>query len=116
MSDVLACAERGISAPPEVVFNTAIDPARVAAWLPAPLWDAGVRWSAEPRPDLCATWEADGQDGWSASLQVREVDAGGAVVRLELDADTPPPARLAEIADKSLVSLAREVADNLTAG
>ncbi len=27
-------AERGISAPPEVVYNTAIDPTRKAAWLP----------------------------------------------------------------------------------
>ena len=37
-----AHAERGMSAPPEVVFNTAIDPDRAAAWLPEPLRQDGT--------------------------------------------------------------------------
>jgi uncharacterized protein YndB with AHSA1/START domain len=104
-----------MSAPPEVVFNTATDPDRVSAWLPAPLRRDGA-----PRPevtaaDLRARWRTAGTPNWSARLQVSAVDAGGATVRLELEAD-PPDQRLPEIADESLASLAREVADNLTAG
>ncbi len=49
----MASAERGISAPPEVVFNTAIDPNRMSAWLPEPL-------RADGRP---ATDPSDGAYG-----------------------------------------------------
>ena len=38
-----ARAVRGMSAPPEVVFNTATDPARASAWLPEPLRGDGAR-------------------------------------------------------------------------
>jgi hypothetical protein len=107
--------ERGISAPPEVVFNTAIDPRRTAYWLPEPLRD-GERPATEITvDDLRARWHRDGSPAWSARLEVSPVDAGGASVRLELAAD-PPQRRLREIADESLASLARVVADNLTAG
>jgi hypothetical protein len=108
----MARAERGMSAPPEVVFNTATDPNRVSAWLPAPLRRDGVPGPDLAAADLAARWRAP---NWSARLQVSAIDAGGATVRLELEAD-PPDQRLPEIADESLASLAREVADNLTAG
>ena len=107
-----AHAERGMSAPPEVVFNTAIDPDRAAAWLPEPLRQDGNR-----RPEvisaeqLQARWCSDSAPDWSAELQVEAADAGGARVRLDLaggDVDG--------LADQTLASLAREVADNLTAG
>ncbi|MEE6257377.1 hypothetical protein [Plantactinospora sonchi] len=104
-----------MSAPPEVVFNTATDPDRVSAWLPEPLrGDSSQGPETEPT-DLRARWRTAGSPAWSAQLEVASVDAGGANVRLALDAD-PPEQRLREIADESLASLAREVADNLTAG
>ncbi|AVT38727.1 hypothetical protein [Plantactinospora sp. BB1] len=108
-------AERGMSAPPEVVFSTATDPDRVSAWLPAPLREDGG-----PRPelstaDLRARWRSAGSPDWSARLQVSPVDAGGATVRLELEGE-PSEQRLHEIADESLAGLAREVDDNLTPG
>lgn len=101
-----------MSEPPEVVFNTAIDPDRAAAWLPEPLRQDGHR-----RPEVIsieqmrATWYSDSAPGWSAEIQVEPVDAGGARVRLDLaggDSDG--------LADQTLANLAREVADNLTAG
>lgn len=107
-----AHAERGMSAPPEVVFNTAIDPDRAAAWLPEPLRQDGSR-----RPEVIsieqmrATWYSAAAPDWSAEIQVEAVDAGGARVRLNLGgADTPG------LAEETLANLAREVADNLTAG
>jgi len=111
----MARAERGMSAPPEVVFNTATDPARLSTWLPAPLRPRGA---AEPETTtnvLRARWSSGGSSGWSARLQVWPIEAGGATVRLELEAD-PPDHRLREIADESLASLAQQVADNLSPG
>ncbi|MFK3983681.1 hypothetical protein ACI2K4_25280 [Micromonospora sp. NPDC050397] len=109
-----AHAERGMDAPPEVVFNTATDPDRVGAWLPAPLrTDGGT--PARVTGALGAHWETRGSPNWSARLQVRSTDAGGANVRLELEADQPDRG-LDRLADESLVNLAREVAENLTPG
>ncbi|WP_329111470.1 hypothetical protein OG792_27645 [Micromonospora sp. NBC_01699] len=110
----MAHAERGMSAPPEVVFNTATDPDRVDAWLPAPLRRDGGTPAGITDP-LGAHWRTSGSPTWSARLQVRPGDAGGASVRLELAAD-PQDRGLDRLADESLVNLAREVADNLTPG
>lgn len=41
-SEGAAQAERAISAPAAVVFNTATDPDRLGAWLPRPLRDTGA--------------------------------------------------------------------------
>lgn len=106
-------AERGMSAPPEVVFNTATDPSRFATWLPPDLRPDGHR-PVMVADDLRACWTPDSNE-WSAELQVGQLAAGGAVARLELAADLPDD-RLAEIAEESLTRLARHVADNLTAG
>ncbi|RIV36606.1 SRPBCC family protein [Micromonospora radicis] len=104
----MAYAERGVSAPPEVVFNTATDPDRTAAWLPEPLLSA----SRVGEPDgFRARWDARDTD-WSAELQVEPEDAGGARVRLDLTGD----GSASRLADEALVNLAREVADNLQAG
>ncbi|WP_320067637.1 hypothetical protein [Micromonospora sp. RTGN7] len=109
-----AHAERGMSAPPEVVFSTATDPTRAAAWLPQPL-----RADGDSRPDvsaeqLRARWASDSAPDWSAEIQVEATDAGGARVRLDL---TGAPGQAAPgLADETLANLAREVADNLTAG
>ncbi|MFY1672877.1 hypothetical protein ACN27G_23430 [Plantactinospora sp. WMMB334] len=134
---VRAGAERGMSAPPEVVFNTATDPDRVAAWLPAHLRENGglpahLRNNGGPgrdgdgrdgpelatATDLQARWHSSGQPDWSAWLQVSPAAAGGATVRLELEAESDPSSGrdLRAIADESLTSLAREVDDNLSAG
>ncbi|MGC4807121.1 hypothetical protein [Micromonospora sp. DT233] len=107
-------AERGMSAPPEVVFSTATDPTRAASWLPPPL-----RADGDSRPDvsaeeLTARWASDSAPGWSAEIRVEPADAGGARVRLDLAGASgqPDPG----LADETLDNLAREVADNLTAG
>ncbi|WBB54758.1 hypothetical protein [Verrucosispora sp. WMMD573] len=107
----MAYAERGVSAPPEVVFNTATDPDRISSWLPEPLL------ANEPAREgdagqLLARWTARSAD-WSAELRVEPVDAGGSRLRLELGGGGEDVSRLA---DEALDSLAREVADNLQAG
>ncbi|GLI00090.1 hypothetical protein Pa4123_53660 [Phytohabitans aurantiacus] len=93
-------AERGMSAPPEVVFNTATDPAR-SGWLPGELR------ATPPEVDLDrlrARWHD------RAQLTVHPNPAGGA--RVELQVDGAP----SEEADRALDDLARAVDDNLTAG
>ncbi|WP_328343600.1 hypothetical protein [Micromonospora sp. NBC_00421] len=101
-------AERGMSAPPEVVFSTATDPDRTDAWLPGTLRADGPAPTTRSDHELRARW--DGPDG-AAELQVAPADAGGARVRLELPAGSADG-----LADESLVNLEREVAENLTAG
>ncbi|MBX7265514.1 hypothetical protein KIF24_05300 [Micromonospora sp. Llam7] len=107
----MASAERGVSAPPEVAFNTATDPDRISAWLPEPLL------SADPSRDgdaerLRARWDARRTD-WSAELCVEPADAGGSWLRLELGGGGAEADRLA---GEALTNLVREVADNLQAG
>ncbi|MEH1015869.1 hypothetical protein V6U90_22505 [Micromonospora sp. CPCC 206060] len=108
-------AARGMSAPPEVVFNTATDPDRATAWLPPALRSDG-----QCRPDrmdgeLRARWTSSAAPGWSAELSVHPGNAGGSQVRLTLDAG-PDQRQLDGLAEETLDSLAREVAENLTAG
>ncbi|WP_405099994.1 hypothetical protein [Micromonospora sp. NBC_01412] len=109
-----AHAERGMSAPPEVVFNTATDPDRAAAWLPQPLRSDG-----RSRPDVSAgqmraRWASASAPGWSAEIRVEPGDAGGAQVQLDLTGASgqADPG----LAEETLANLAREVAENLTAG
>ncbi|RLK13381.1 hypothetical protein DER29_4402 [Micromonospora sp. M71_S20] len=106
----MASAERGMSAPPEVVFNTATDPARASAWLPEPLRADGSPADEVSAEELRARWSAAGE--WSAEIRVEPAQAGGARTRLDLTGG-PDAGRLA---DEALDSLAREVADNLQAG
>jgi uncharacterized protein YndB with AHSA1/START domain len=106
-------AERHMSAPPEVVFNTATDPARASAWLPPAL-----RVDGAPTPDiegeeLRARWR--GPSEATAEIRVDPEDSGGAVVRLDL-ADPQDGRDADRLATEALDSLAREVADNLQAG
>lgn len=104
-------AERDMSAPPEVVFNTATDPTRMSAWLPAEL--------SRERPHIDVDRLRARYDGscqpCSGTLRVRSTPVGGALVEFELVADSRQPS-LTETAERSLARLAREVADNLTAG
>ncbi|WP_229406675.1 hypothetical protein [Micromonospora sp. NBRC 110038] len=109
-----ARAQRGMSAPPEVVFSTATDPDRAAAWLPEPLRSDGDSRPEVDAGDLRAWWRSDSAPGWSAEIRVEPADAGGARVRLDL-AGAAGGAE-AGLADEILANLAREVADNLTAG
>lgn len=107
-----AYAERGVSAPPEVAYGTATDPARQTAWLPTQLRHSAA--SSLDGDELQASWaERDGP--WSALLRVYPAQAGGATLRLELDADLPHE-HLVRIADETLASLAGAVTDNLNAG
>ncbi|MBQ1027242.1 SRPBCC family protein [Micromonospora sp. C95] len=107
----MAYSERGVSAPPEVVFNTATDPDRISSWLPEPLLSSGPAQEGEVE-QLRARWTAGGAD-WTAELRVEPVDAGGSRLRLEIGGGGEDADRLA---DEALDSLAREVADNLQAG
>lgn len=127
----MAYAERGMSAPPEVVFSTATDPDRLSAWLPTPLRTDGAGPPAVESADLSVRWSNAEPPGFTAQLRVRGGSAGGANVRLDLDVqptrpesvsgsasgtERPDDRQLTELAERSLASLAREVADNLTAG
>lgn len=105
-------AERDMSAPPEVVFNTAIDPARRSAWLPAQLADQ------PPAVDVDSLQARYGDESFApgcAFLQVRGTPTGGATVQFNLVVDPAHPG-LTETAERSLACLAWVVADNLTAG
>ncbi|MFG3418675.1 hypothetical protein ACIBTZ_06575 [Micromonospora sp. NPDC049460] len=106
----MAHAERGMSAPPEVVFNTATDPDRASAWLPDPLRGDGSPAEEVSAEELRARWSAAGD--WCAEIRVDPALAGGARTRLDLTGG-PDAGRMAE---EALDSLAREVADNLQAG
>ncbi|MEV0806172.1 hypothetical protein [Micromonospora sp. NPDC050200] len=103
-------AERGMSAPPEVVFNTATDPDRASAWLPEPLRQDGGERPQASAEQLRARWSSGSAPGWSAEIRVEAADAGGSRVRLDLTGGDNG------LADETLANLAREVADNLTAG
>ncbi|MDM4720455.1 hypothetical protein QTQ03_13040 [Micromonospora sp. WMMA1363] len=105
----MASAERGVSAPPEVVFNTATDPNRASAWLPEPLRVDGAPAEHVSAEELAARWRAAGE--WAAELRVDPADAGGARIRLDLTGGGAD-----HLVDTALDSLAREVADNLQAG
>jgi len=98
-------AERGISAPPEVVFNTAIDPDRRNAWLPG-----GVRVEAGEvgEETFEARLSADG-DGPSGRLRVEAGASGGSSVSLQVEGGSATP-------DEILTNLAREVTDNFNSG
>ncbi|MEU5946371.1 hypothetical protein ABZ793_12505 [Micromonospora sp. NPDC047465] len=106
----MAHAERGMSAPPEVVFNTATDPDRASAWLPDALRGDGSPAEEISVEELRARWSAAGD--WRAEIRVDPAQAGGARTRLDLTGG-PDADRMAE---EALDSLAREVADNLQAG
>ncbi|WP_433387174.1 hypothetical protein [Micromonospora sp. KLBMP9576] len=106
----MAHAERGMSAPPEVVFSIATDPDRATAWLPEPLRADGSAAGEASAEELRARWSA--ADAWSAEIRVEPAQAGGARTRLDLTGG-PDAERLA---DEALDNLAREVADNLQAG
>ncbi|MBO4205510.1 hypothetical protein [Micromonospora echinofusca] len=108
-------AERGMSAPPEVVFNTATDPDRAAAWLPPTLRADGQCRPERSDGEMRAVWTSSAAPDWSAELVVHPENAGGSRVRLALDAG-PERRHLDGLADETLDSLAREVAENLTAG
>ncbi|GGM18896.1 MULTISPECIES: hypothetical protein [Micromonospora] len=108
-------AERGMSAPPEVVFSTATDPDRVAGWLPEQLRTDGDQRPEVDADRLSARWGSASAPGWSAEIQVEPAAAGGARVRLDLAGD--PGDQVSDgLADRTLENLARTVADNLTAG
>ncbi|KAB1940411.1 hypothetical protein F8271_16230 [Micromonospora sp. ALFpr18c] len=108
-----ARAVRGMSAPPEVVFNTATDPARASAWLPEALRGDGSPAAEINGEELRARW--NGAAHWSAEIQVDPADSGGARIQLDLadGSDGPAPDQLV---DEALTNLIREVADNLQAG
>ncbi|GAB4106119.1 hypothetical protein AB0C42_29810 [Micromonospora taraxaci] len=108
-----ARAVRGMSAPPEVVFNTATDPDRASAWLPEPLRGDGSPAAEIDGEELRARW-GDGDD-WSAEIRVEPADAGGARIQLDLADGSGEPGP-DQLADEALTNLAREVADNLQAG
>ena len=101
-----------MSAPPEVVFNTATDPDRASAWLPEPLRGDGAAAAEVSAEEMRARWGSAAAD-WSAEIRVEPADAGGARVRLDLAGGR---ASRTGLADETLANLAREVADNLTAG
>ncbi|MFI6264635.1 hypothetical protein [Micromonospora sp. NPDC051006] len=110
-----AHAERGMSAPPEVVFNTATDPDRAAAWLPPALRTDGAPTPEIAGEELRATWSAPAPSDLTAEIRVDPEDSGGARIRFDL-AGANGGGDHDRLAAEALDSLAREVADNLQAG
>ncbi|GIF75788.1 hypothetical protein [Asanoa siamensis] len=103
--------ELGMSAEPEVVYNTATDPARASAWLPEALHRTAPRMA----PGLSASWHQVG-GVWQADLVVQDEPAGGAVAVLTLAADGLEEPALAEIAERALTDLDREAEEAFTGG
>jgi hypothetical protein len=95
-------AVRGISAPPEVVYNTVIDPTRRAAWLPR-----GIDTTCTAGDVFEVRLSCDGA-GPAGVLYVRPGDAGGSSVELSITRGPSP--------EEILWDLEREVAENLNAG
>ncbi|QFZ19148.1 SRPBCC family protein [Saccharothrix syringae] len=119
-------ARRDVPALPDLVFNAAADPSRLAAWLPAPYEVVGrnndtliLHENGEPRQlnlaadydRLLLTWEPLADHGCRGHLQVSLSGVAASVVELQVDdcPDDQLPARLLE-------ALANEVEQNLTAG
>ncbi|GAA5162845.1 MULTISPECIES: hypothetical protein [Amycolatopsis] len=97
-------ANRGIDAEPDLVLNTAGDPARTGAWLTDALGARDVRTETEP-PRLRFTWP-----GGRGELHVEARGAGASTARLRLDGGDQAAA------DRALDALAAVVDDNFTAG
>jgi hypothetical protein len=95
-------AVRGFSAPPEVVVNTATDPARQSAWLPQ---GTGVTLDKAKGEVLEVRLDGTRTRG---VLHVRPADAGGCSVELVVTRGPSP--------EEVLWDLAREVQDNFNAG
>jgi hypothetical protein len=119
-------ARRDVPALPDLVFNAAADPARLASWLPAPYQVVGrtddvliLRRHDEQRQvqlaadydRLLLTWEPLADHGCRGALRVSLAGVASSVAELQLDGcpDDQFPARLLE-------ALANEVEQNLTAG
>lgn len=95
-------AVRGFSAPPEVVVNTATDPARLAAWLPR-----GTGTTLDKSQGEVLEVRLDGTRTHGV-LHVRPGSAGGCSVELVVTGGPSP--------EEVLWDLAREVQDNFNAG
>jgi hypothetical protein len=119
-------ARRDVPALPDLVFNAAADPVRLASWLPAPYQVVGrtddvliLRRHDEQRQvqlaadydQLLLTWESLADHGCRGALRVSLAGVASSVAELQLDGcpDDQLPARLLE-------ALANEVEQNLTAG
>jgi hypothetical protein len=119
-------ARRDVPALPDLVFNAAADPVRLASWLPQPYQVIGrsddvliLRAHDEPHQvslaadydQLLLTWEPLAGHGCRGRLRVSLAGAAGSVAELRVDdcPDDQLPSRLLE-------ALANEVEGNLTAG
>ncbi|GHF39779.1 hypothetical protein FHX82_006724 [Amycolatopsis bartoniae] len=98
-------ANRGLDAEPDIVLNTAADPARAKAWLTDVLGAGDVRLDTEP-PRLRFTWS-----GGSGELHVDAGGAGASTATLRLDC-----AGDEDLARRALDALADEVDQNFGAG
>jgi hypothetical protein len=119
-------ARRDVPALPDLVFNAAADPARLASWLPDPYQVVGrsddvLILRAQDGPHqvslaadydrLLLTWSPLADRGCRGELRVSLAGAAGSVAELSVDdcPDEQLPARMLE-------ALANEVEQNLTAG
>lgn len=132
MSASTVNATYGFSAPPEVVFGTLTDPDRTTRWLPerAVAEDARpdrVRVRAFGRVaefdvsrapgDMRVTWTSVDDPALYASASVRDADAGGSTVDVEIAAPAGVDAeRVRGLLDETARRLGRDVSDNFTAG
>jgi hypothetical protein len=127
-------ATRAMAADPDIVLNTAADPARAQAWLPAPahLVDHGagtvdVAWTADGpvrryeiglRPEAhTLEWSPVGHDGWPGVLRVTDHGAGSSEAELQVETGgRHPEDDVRRVLERALEGLAGEVDQNFTVG
>lgn len=108
---------RTMSAPADIVFNTAMDPAR-AAWLPRRDGEGEGSYELTAYPaEQEIRWQPVGSTGWAVRLRVE--DGGAGVTEATLSAETgdrPDADEVRAALRQSLDDLAAEVEQNFTAG
>ncbi|MDQ2585565.1 SRPBCC family protein [Saccharothrix yanglingensis] len=123
-------ARRDVPALPDLVFNAAADPSRLASWLPGPhevvgrsddvliLRGGGSVDEGQRQVQLAAdydrlllTWEPLADEGCRGELRVSLAGAAGSVAELTVDGCPDE-----QFAARFLEALANEVEQNLTAG
>jgi hypothetical protein len=98
---------------PEIVLNTAADPARAGAWVTGALGLDGEEVRVEPVSEgLAVEWGRMGEPRGSGVLTVDEDGVGAAMVELRVRCEESEP----DPAERMLAALAGEVDQNFTAG
>jgi hypothetical protein len=122
-------SSRTMAADPDIVLNTAVDPDRIGAYLPAgaSVADAGAaevevtwtpdgeaqRYAVTVHPDEhTARWRPVDGGGWPGGLRVTDAGAGASEVELFVEAGDADANAVRRLLDEALRGLATEVDQN----